>query len=236
MKSVKCFFSKNVRNTEDLQSHFRASNVFPVILLVFMAKTKASQRSGAPSVAQLSELAKRFRKEAEEPAETPNPVEEPKPAEEPKPPRAKEPKPAAAVPEPAKVLSRVTGKRPAKKLDLLEDELFECDSFDPTDLDFQLSWDNFDKLKAFYEISDKDTTTILCAMCGLAKGKKYWSKFNVPMHLFDENGVFKPERCRYLESDAEMDEKESKKRPAGSKDTSVAAEAEGGQSCEKRTD
>ena len=58
-------------------------------------------------------------------------------------------------------------------------------------MNFELCWGNFAKLKAFYALDDRETCTFLLGMCGAtSEGKKYWEKFDVPLHLFDEDGTF----------------------------------------------
>ena len=169
-----------------------------------MAKTKASQAKArsAPSLEALSNLAKKLReqKDAEMKTDGGSAKVEPK---------AADPKPA--------VSTRVTGKtkpvskdnsmvknngvkgEPKKSKDkvaavpdnvITEEDLMEADEFDPTGLDFCLCWKDFKKLQEFFDISHRETTTILLAMVGLKPdGKQHWGLYKYPQHMFNENGV-----------------------------------------------
>ncbi len=72
--------------------------------------------------------------------------------------------------------------------EITSDELLAADGFNPCELPFTLGWENYDKLKAFYNLKDDETTTILLAMVGPSEeGRKFWSKFKVPFEMFDGN-------------------------------------------------
>ena len=201
-------------------SHFRIFPLPPLAYLLFeffMAKTKASataSRASAPTVSQLSDLAKHLRQQkaaeaTEEPAQEPVEAKEPVETKEPatsstskrpsqeavastrrtrKGPDTKKDKLKVKKTEPAK---DTKNEKPVEDLQIYAKDLYDMDEFDPSELDFQLKWSNFGKLKAFYALDDRETCTLLLAMAGATSdGKKHWGKFNVPWHLFDEDGTF----------------------------------------------
>ena len=69
------------------------------------------------------------------------------------------------------------------------EDMVTLHDFDKRELNFELCWGNFTKLKAFYDLDDRETCTFLLTTCGATlEGKKYWEKFDVPLHLFHEDG------------------------------------------------
>lgn len=94
-----------------------------------------------------------------------------------------------------------------EKKEITADDLIQADAFDPKALPFQLKWDNFDRLKAFYALTDAETTSIMLAMVGPNEsGREYWGKFKVPHHLFDADGVFRmPNNDVHVEARVEAD-------------------------------
>ena len=156
-----------IRTLLCLVSHFQSSH-FPKPE-DFMAKTKATEvakrAQKAPSVAQLSELAKKFIQDKDKSGKGPS-VE-----------------PTPEVP--------IQGAIKTEKLEITEMDLMEADGFDPSDLPFQLKWCNFDKFRAMFKLTEQEACTILLAMVGpTVEGEKIWCKFEFPKHLFSESGVF----------------------------------------------
>lgn len=48
----------------------------------------------------------------------------------------------------------------------------------PTDLDFEVSWSNFEKVKAHFQLSDSECHEVLVAHCGPnPSGKEFWKRF-----------------------------------------------------------
>ena len=79
-----------------------------------------------------------------------------------------------------------------KTQEITPEDLLAADGFNPTALPFVLSWQNYDKLKNFYQLQDDECTTILLAMVGPCEsGRQFWSRFKVPLEMFDEKNVLK---------------------------------------------
>ncbi len=167
-----------------------------------MAKAKAKAAAG-PSASTLSELAKALRQKKDEEADAADGPKAEAAAEEKE---EVKPEPTVArrrlrgkstdVEHPPKrskkaVDLKTTLKRGKSSMEITVDDLLDADNFNPSELPFQLSWSNFEKLKKFYSLKDEETTTILLAMVGPSEeGKSYWSKFKVPLEMFDSKGVF----------------------------------------------
>lgn len=138
-----------------------------------MAKTKATevakQAQKGPSVAQLSELAKKFIQDKS----------------------GKEPSAPAGSVEP------VAAAVKKEKLEISEVDLLEADEFDPSDLPFQLKWCNFDKFRDMFQLTEQEACTIFLAMVGpTPEGEDIWKKYDFPKHLFDENGFLEPHKAK----------------------------------------
>ena len=181
-----------------------------------MARTKSSakaSRASAPSVSQLSDLARHFRQQKDSATEEPTaPMEtskEPMDTKEP----SKEPSkdvPECRARKKTKPVDNKTKKAKNKKaeppkepenntagedLQIYAEDLVSLKDYDKSELDFDLCWGNFGKLKAFYSLDDRETCTFLLGMCGAtSEGKKHWEKFDVPLHLFEEDGTFNPDK------------------------------------------
>eukprot|EP00438_Fugacium_kawagutii_P025584 Skav209143 [mRNA] locus=scaffold2337:5273:8165:+ [translate_table: standard] len=141
-----------------------------------------------PSATELSDLAKKVREEKD----------------------AKRPGSDADVPKAKKA-------RVQREL-ITEEDLLIADTFDPRELNFVLSWDNFDRLKSFYKMGDYECTCIHLAMIGkVEEGKKLWSKYQIPGYMFSKSGKFDRSKAKGQglgESDAKAKSaKESMKEP-----------------------
>ncbi len=88
--------------------------------------------------------------------------------------------------EPPSKISKTGKLERGKSKILTEADMEKAEQFSPSALPFSLGWNNFQKLKDFYELDDHETTSILLAMVGpTPEGKALWSKFKAPRQYSD---------------------------------------------------
>lgn len=122
---------------------------------------------------------------------------------------------------------RVTGKGPgdassaAGKLQrgkskvISMEELIAAGEFDPSNLPFQLTWKNFNKLKAHLQLTEQETTSILLAMVGPSpEGKAFWQKYKVENKKSPEETAVEPK--------AEVEDSSKKRAVVGGETASKA--------------
>ena len=147
-------------------------------------KETEAKSSGSKKVENEHEKEKRDKKEKKEKKEK-REKDEKKEKKEKK--DKNEKKEAASKAEASSLKSALKRSKTSEK-EITADELLAADGFNPCELPFTLGWENYDKLKAFYNLKDDETTTILLAMVGPSEeGRKFWSKFKVPLEMFDGN-------------------------------------------------
>ncbi|CAK9083364.1 Uncharacterized protein SCF082_LOCUS39572 [Durusdinium trenchii] len=122
---------------------------------------------------------------------------------------------------------RVTGKGPgdassaAGKLQrgkskvISMEELIAAGEFDPSNLPFQLTWKNFNKLKAHLQLTEQETTSILLATVGPSpEGKAFWQKYKVENKKSPEETAVEPK--------AEVEDSSKKRAVVGGETASKA--------------
>eukprot|EP00435_Cladocopium_sp_Y103_P000945 s674_g1.t1 len=154
-----------------------------------MPKTKATEvakQAKKASVAQLSELAKKFIRDKS----------------------GKEPEaPAGSVPPTAPPAGSVqpAPEVPVKKekLEISEADLLEANGFDPKGLPFCLQWCNIGKFRRMFHLDEQEACTILLSMVGpTPEGEDVWSKYDFPEYMFDKDGYLEPKNAKFKDTDS----------------------------------